>query len=230
MKIRPISFNTSMVRAIREGRKTATRRLLPADKVQAILTSPSRLANPSVPDVNYVNILCDLWYEKGDVLWVRETWCDPTPDKSGWPILYKADMPMHWNADETEHGEAVTLWEEDYKWRPAIHMPKEAAREFLLVTDVWAERLHDMTDEDVLKEGIRLKERESECKCHWEEPHCREHPCRNRDAFHAGKYMNKFAALWDSTIRPCLLEEGGWAANPWVCAIEFERCEKPKEF
>ena len=72
----------------------------------------------------------------GDILYVRETWCDPTPDQSGYPILYKADMPMHWDAEDVEFGKEVTLKAEDYKWRPSIHMPKEYARIFLRVTDV----------------------------------------------------------------------------------------------
>lgn len=230
MKIRPILFNTPMVRAIREDQKSATRRLIPEEKIKEILTSPCRVKNPDIPDERFISLLCDLRYEKGDVLWVRETWCDPTPDQSGWPILYKADMPMRWDADQTEHGEAVTLWAEDYRWRPSIHMPKEAAREFLLVTDVRAERLHSMTDADYIKEGIRLTARENECKCAWEAPGCREEPCLNRDAFEEGKYMWKFAELWDSTVRPEKMDVYGYAANPWVCTIEFERCEKPKEF
>ena len=222
MRIRPILFNTPMVRAIRENRKAATRRIIPEEKIREILTSPCRVTNPDIPDDRFISLLCDLRYEKGDVLWVRETWCQIPVSPGGHTRI---PGEYYYKADGEQRPEG---WRNP--WRPSIHMPKEAAREFLLVTDVRAERLHSMKDADYIKEGIRLTARENECKCAWEAPGCRKEPCLNRDAFNEGKYMWKFAALWDSTVRPEKMDVYGYAANPWVCTIEFERCETPKEF
>ena len=88
------------------------------------------------------------------------------------------------------------------KWHPSIHMPKEAARIFLRVTDVRVERLKDIGD--CTKEGIA-------------------------PGTHATAHMNDydercdFAALWNSTIPKKDLDKYGWEANPWVWVIEFER-------
>ena len=97
-------------------------------------------------------------------------------------------------------------------WLPSIHMPKEAARIWLKVTDVRVERLQDITAEQILKEGIGLTqdmiESVKEMKEHCDIP---------------------FAATWNHTLKKSDLDRYGWAANPWVWVIEFERCEKPKE-
>ena len=147
-------------------------------------------------------------YSPGDILWVRETWCDPTPDQSGWPYLYKADMPMHWEPEDTEHGEAVVLRAEDYTWRPSIHMPKEAAREFLRVTGVRAEPLQPITAAGIIAEGLDTKAAMSG------HPYARE----------------EFKELWNSTISKDKLSTYGWQGNPWVWVYQFERCKRPEGF
>ena len=86
-------------------------------------------------------------------------------------------------------------------WHPSIHMPKEAARIWLKVTDVRVERLQDMTDDDAEAEG-----------------------CFDYTSTALG-----FPDVWDSTIKKSNLDRYSWQANPWVWVIEFERCEKPKE-
>ena len=88
-------------------------------------------------------------------------------------------------------------------WKPSIHMPKEAARIWLKVTDVRVERLQEMDKTDALKEGI--------------DPRL----CLNLS--HA---LTKFKKIWDSTIKKSDLDIYGWDADPWVWVIEFERCEK----
>lgn len=72
--MKPILFNTEMVRAILDGRKGATRRIIPWDKVNAVLNSPARKSNPDVLDEVFVRNLCDCRYAVGDILYVRETW------------------------------------------------------------------------------------------------------------------------------------------------------------
>lgn len=203
MNCKPILFNTDMVRAILAGQKTQTRRLM---KPQ-----------PTKPRWNNIGWLG--WddghgrrmkspCEAGDVLWVRETWS--ITDKCGlypnWPsngihYMYKADDPDCSAAKEA-------------RWYPSIHMPKEAARIFLLVRCVWVECLREISVENCAAEGIW-----DDCKASSEKYH---------ENLKKAAYPKVFSELWDSTIKKDDLPEYGWNANPWVWAIEFERCEKPE--
>ena len=123
MKIRPILFNTEMVRAILAGRKTATRRLTKTQKPPATV---------------------------GDILYVRETWGDYQECQDGGCgyYLYRADYP---DTATTYQHDGMTC--DLPRWRPSIHMPKAAARIWLKVTDVRVERLQEITDEEAEKEG-----------------------------------------------------------------------------
>ena len=125
--MKPILFNTNMVRAILEGRKTVTRRVVkpqpvynPNDGFTWKGAAYGTDLPPTEKGATY-NFRCAAPCRPGDILYVRETWCDP--GGTGWPILYKADMPMHWNAEDTEYGIAVDLKAADYKWRPSIPCP-----------------------------------------------------------------------------------------------------------
>ena len=183
--MKPILFNTDMVLAILYGRKTVTRRVVKFKPGQ----------NPQwtgyIPDGQVLygsnNIPASKSpYQPGDILYVRETW---TRSMAG-TYLYKAtDTPIILD-----------------RWRPSIHMPKEAARLFLRVTDVRVERLQDISHEGIEKEGIVTKETIG-------------NPNRTNPFF-------KFRNLWDSTIKPADLPIYGWDANPWVWVIEFERVSK----
>lgn len=172
-RVLPILFNTDMVLAILDGRKTVTRRI----------AKPNKQKKAYAP------------YQQGDILYVRETWCEWTGG-----YLYKA-----WAEGLCQPGAGGL-----FKWRPSIHMPKQAARIWLKVTDVRVERLQDMTGHDILREGVN----------------CHVHPEAH---YFDGNQKMMFAELWDSTIKKTDLERYGWDANPWVWAIEFERCEKPEE-
>lgn len=213
--VRPILFNGEMVRAILEGRKTVTRRIIKQDKINAVINSPARKENPKIPDSNFVNCLVDAPYQRGDILYVRETWGIANldyDDKKAY-IVYKT-------GDEKINGNCVSLPNEKFEklyesmagnspdWRPSIHMPKEAARIWLKVTDVKAERLHNIDAEAAWKEGAR-------CTCMYPVPDC------------AGNKA-EFIRIWDSTISKKDMSRYGWKANPWVWVIEFERCEKPE--
>ena len=93
------------------------------------------------------------------------------------------------------------------KWKPSIHMPKEAARIWLKVTNVRVERLQDITADSIRNEGLSSL------------------------AVHCGDMeiaLKEWENLWNSTIKKSDLDRYGWDANPWVWVIEFERCEKPK--
>ena len=138
-KMKPILFNTDMVRAILKGRKTVTRRVVKYDP--KILESPFHKANPEVPDIQIIRKLCMPPYEINDVLYVRETWSEWTGG-----YIYKAWVPPF-----PQPGASTIT-----KWHPSIHMPKEAARIFLKVKDVRVERLQDMLTIDFCNEGIEL--------------------------------------------------------------------------
>ena len=100
------------------------------------------------------------------------------------------------------------------KWHPSIHMPKEAARIFLKVTDVRVERLQDMSEVDTAKEGIRTD--------------IQTHRLDDPGFIENVGGVELFKQLWDSTIKKEDIDLYGWDANPYVWVIEFERCEKPK--
>ena len=200
MAIKPILFNTAMVRAIREDEKTQTRRVIPPEEVTAVLTSPCRLGNPDIPDSRFVQFLCSTKYEKGDVLWVRENWAVAAdlPGVSEAGFVYMADYSTF---------ETVELKRKHFRWRPSIHMPKEVAREFLLVTDVWAEQLQCIDAAGIRAEGIRGG-------CFENDPEGR----------------GTFRRLWNSTCSKDKLSTCGWEADPWVSVIAFQRCSRPEGF
>ena len=170
MAIKPILFNMKMVRAILEGRKSCTRRII---KPQ--------------PTVHYGAQCIKAPYQPGDILYVRETFIQAAAHI----FWYKADDK---------------LWmSKDLLWKPSIHMPKEAARIWLKVTDVRVERLQEMWASDVPKEGIYFNKPTT-----------------------ADEMLMAFAKLWNSTIKKTDIDRYGWNANPYVWVIEFERCEKPE--
>lgn len=211
MNIKPILFNTDMVRAILANEKTQTRRIVKPNYKDdeyflRVVTNQhtgekyfEKLDEDEDPFPNPRFVFSP--YEIGDILWVRETWS--TTDKCGiypnWPIdgihyMYKSDDPDCSAAKES-------------RWYPSIHMPKQAARIFLRVKEVRVERLQSITSYDCVKEGI------------------------SKDILYALKErMTKgiFAILWESTIKKADLPKYGWDANPLVWVIEFERCEKPE--
>lgn len=199
MSTKPILFNTEMVRAILGGRKTCTRRLI-KHNVDAMLNSPYHKEHPEVEDKQIISKLCLPPYQPGDVLYVRETWSEWTGG-----YVYKA-----WSSPFPQAG--AYLGE---KWHPSIHMPKDAARIWLKVTEVRVERLQDITEDGAILEGA----------------------IDNRGFIHApdDEYNHihsakeHFMNIWNSTIKKSDLDRYGWDANPWVWVIAFEPCEKPKD-
>ena len=219
MAIKPILFNTEMVRAILDGRKTCTRRLVkPQPKSKLCYTFagsdsdtwgyPNRTAHEiwgeefKLPNDITEEELSKRWnppYHTDDILYVRETWCGLPVNEAGHMrghtiYYYKADgelRPKGWRGT----------------WHPSIHMPKEAARIWLKVTDVRVERLQEITLEQICREGVEV-----------EYPH----------VLNGEEKRYAFSRLWDSTIKKSDLDRYGWNASPWVWVIEFERCEKPE--
>nr|WP_288666680.1 hypothetical protein [uncultured Anaerotignum sp.] len=222
MAIKPILFNTEMVRAILDGKKTCTRRIvkgaIPDDAMwgYTMFTPKGYISCRGTFPVGYGEKFFKLPYQKGDILYVRETWQflyeldgNEQPVEETGKYYYAATDITLFNTYVDENGA-----KHDYvPWRPSIHMPKEAARIWLKVTDVRAERLKELTEDGAKAEGANQKNGKN---VGWEEK-------MRRTA------IERFAEIWNSTIKKSDLDRYGWDANPWVWVIEFERCEKPKE-
>lgn len=205
----PILFNTEMVRAILAGRKTVTRRatkgIVPFDndgKYWNIL----RKGEWTGPVIKEVMIRQKAPYQPGDILYVRETWGDYRECQDGGCgyYMYRADYP---DTETTYQYNGITC--DLPRWHPSIHMPKEAARIWLKVTDVRVERLQNITDEGAMREGA--------------EP-------LNPFDYGVDQWPNKenFIKIWNSTVKKSDIDLYGWDANPWVWVIEFEQCGKPE--
>lgn len=201
---KPVLFNTEMVKAILEGRKTVTRRVINRDTSNQFDCeadgTPIAYIDQATGDSYKPWEVCR--FKKGDYLYVRETWCkgaiDCGEESDGRDVLYVSQCEGEDDYILKAHALHENIGIEDVVWRPSIHMPKEAARIFLKVTDVRVERLKTMTIEDCEKEGV----------------YCG----HNGDIF-------AFMDLWNSTIKKSDLDKYGWEANPWVWVIEFERVE-----
>jgi len=234
MSEKPIPFSTEMVQAILEGRKTQTRRTRGLNYFNADPDFWSRDGNPKKE-------ICRLWNESveenpnplqvlfgfrepfedllefvkcpygkvGDLLWVRETWCltQPTHPES-YHFGYRAGGVMPYS--DWEASEKYDYATPD-QWKPSIHMPKDAARIWLRITDVRVERLHKITEGDAVKEGIQKAYPDTIdgdlAKMYW-------------SYTEKGRLLSairSFQSLWQS-----INGEDSWSANPWVWVVEFE--------
>lgn len=221
MPIKPILFNTEMVRAILDVQKSCTRRIvkgfIPNKAVwgYTAFTPKGRISCRGTFADGYGEKFFKPPYQPGDILYIRETWerfecwncdgdergnCPKEPKKS---VLDKTCGCYMYRATDEISGDA--------KWHPSIHMPKEAARIWLEVTDVRVERLQDITGLSVQKEGIGVEPNEYASKFDF-----------------ISELFLLFQRLWDSTIKKSDIDRYGWDANPWVWVIEFERCDKPE--
>lgn len=233
MAIKPILFNTEMVRAILEGRKGATRRIvkgfIPDDAVwgYTAFTPKGYISCRGTFADGYGEKFFKLPCEPGDILYVRETWTEECGK-----YYYRADYESDYlDPCETLSGgypascrnhpgcDGCMATSTRIHWHPSIHMPKEAARIWLKVTDVRVERLQKITNDEAVKEGIYV----SNCKDCNAPFGCDACPDEGYDE------IDEFAELWDSTIKKSDIDRYCWDANPWVWVIEFERCEKPEE-
>lgn len=211
---RPILFNTDMVKAILDGKKTETRRAVKLrykdneygfevitnrgtgeswmEKIdeEEMTFDPPRYINPP--------------YQPEDILYVRETW--------GWDPCWDCGLDTEKNGCPYEHERIYNQKNREYgcycykasmddgdtpsvgTWHPSIHMPKEAARIFLKVTDIRPERLQDIDDNGVVAEGLQIGD--------------------------------PFDDIWNSTIKKADRDRYGWDANPWVWVIKFKRLER----
>lgn len=253
-RILPILFNTDMVRAIQDGRKTVTRRLI------------KNPPHPDMPDnhnycrmkffhkdylrtLHYMDVIEQspfkqiryfesfASFDKGDILYVRETW--------SWEPCWDCGMDTeeHNCCDESAHkiynhgkGEyGCYVYKASFEdnvypsvdvWHPSIHMPKDAARIWLKVTDVRVERLQDITEEQAYCEGV--------IRAHNTFFHCDYWYYKKGQDYLKGNVWRESArqcflwGIWNGTLKKADYEKYCHSANPWVWVIEFERCEKPE--
>ena len=204
MSEKPILFNTEMVMAILEGRKTVTRRIVKGYILNdarwgyTTFTPKGHISCRGNNGEEFYKLPYEKFYklpcEKDDILYVRENWAKipGASSKGGYAYKYKAST-------EGEYWEKTAGW----KWKPSIHMPKEAARIWLKVTDVRVERLNDITKEQAGREGVT-----------WETDNS------------GLMRISQFIKLWNSTLKKSDYDKYCWNANPWVWVIEFERYEK----
>lgn len=223
MKEKPILFNTKMVRAILDGRKTCTRRICKdaneytvpdmdfynADKrTYAVHNFADKEQMEQLSTAERTCPICT-----GDILYVRETvW-----QKTGYYLDVDGETKPSWynefryaaSDEKPEIG-----WNYSWAKRPSIHMPKEAARIWLKVTNVRVERLQEITEDGAKKEGAI----DNRGLIH--------SPGNEYDSIHTAR--EHFISIWDSTVKKSDLNRYGWDANPWVWVIEFERCGEPE--
>lgn len=196
--MKSILFNTDMVCAILDGKKSVIR----------VPVKPQPNGAHMVLDCNeeehtyefmcgsYKNGIFRDWsemvkapYWPGDTLWVRETWAK---DSFGSGYIYPTEI----------HGAGQ-------KWNPSSFMPREAARIFLKVISVYPERLTSMILDDVEKEGLEpLDSNILNLSCMYDE------------------MWNRWIHTWNSSIKPIDLPTFGWDADPWVWVVRFERISK----
>lgn len=199
-KERPILFSGPMVRAILEGRKTQTRRIVKSKGTWDVLHNPdSDRVWPGAEDE------CGDWQDfecpygnVGDVLWIREAWAHIVVGNQI-DYLYRAD-----------HHKGLEKRDGDQKWKPSIHMPRVACRLMLEITGVRVERLNEISEHDAKSEGI------DQVRNIWKLYGERQ----PGTASETGQPIKSFASLWESINGP-----ESWSANPWVWVVEFKRIE-----
>jgi len=216
--MKPIQFSTEMVKAILDGRKTQTRRVIkpqpdgdveipddvvfnhqdPKDGTVYGGKEVMDFYHYGVPDIEWVNFPVVPKYKVGDILYVKEAFFP----------YYPYDYKTHQCIDVKYDFKADYLPEyRNYKWKSPRYMPKKAARIFLEVTDVRVEKLQEIEVCDIIREGSLFFK--------WENKP--ENTC---------KALTEFANIWDTLNN----KKGyGWDTNPFVAVITFKRTEKPKE-
>lgn len=153
MTERGMIFNGEMVRAILDGRKTQTRRIMapqPADDIErGIFPNPEAIGWKSSLRHKHGSTTAHFcpYGKPGDRIWVRETWARYNIDQNSHDIAYRATTPED--------------WPEDGRWRPSIHMPRWASRILLEITNVRVERLKSISDSDAIREGCSTADMKS---------------------------------------------------------------------
>lgn len=193
MKEHGLIFSTELIPPLLDGRKTMTRRIIKPQPVvcfgcQTCEFKKDHFLKP-IP----------IKYQKGDLIWVKETWCYGEYFKEEGEIWYKA------NGDDFKCFEEKNIYGKEIKWESPRFMFKKYARIWLeIIEDERIERLQDISIDDIIKEGLRPRP-------------------DKKYKLTSDLLLWKFEELWDSLNK----KRGyGWDTNLWVRAIEFKRIER----
>lgn len=222
MKERPILFNTQMILAILDGRKTQTRRIAKVTSHRCkdgFITPLSGFVPRSIKDhISY----CP-YGKPGDKLWVRETWQGP---------LFYDEIPENWNSDKYKtpeycyykaSGDSCDFTDADdnfvERWRPSIHMPRWASRILLGITDVRLELLNDISNADAISEGLKAITKDARTI---------KHGIPDRDGYPGNDNNGWEWCDWDASpvlaykkLWESIEGAGSWDLNPFVWVLEF---------
>ena len=223
IKTKPILFSTEMVQAILEGRKTQTRRevkhglgkFMDNEDIKVSITDDGEMVHFKSKGIGTSFMGLKSPYGKiGDILWVRETVFDYKNFKQ---------VPLFSNIKENYIYKADGNFIGCHKWKPSIHMPKDAARIFLRVTNIRVERLFEISEKDAIAEGV-------ECKIVENIKEYRAYLVKESEhVFGKNSYPDtpecSFLELWEK-----INGNESVNSNPWVWVIEFEKVEKPENF
>ncbi|MGH8790622.1 MAG: hypothetical protein ACREYA_36915 [Cupriavidus necator] len=218
-KERPILFSGAMVRAILDGRKTQTRRIIKLPPAPETLGTwePTTIGGgtSTFADGTPGPEMAAIWHTRtgatlacrhghaGDRLWVRETWAQPAALDPG-PTVYRSDYPacVPRGFENIPPAEAIT-------WKPSIHMPRALCRLVLEITVVRVELLQDCSEADAIAEGI---ERRHSADGEW---------AHYADTGLSTDARGSYRSLWEQINGPA-----SWDANPWVWVVEFRRVQR----
>lgn len=223
MTERGMIFNAEMVRAILDGRKTQTRRLLkqatgPSLSVEEESLGVAELSwlygdGPGYEVHEHVKLVHFPYGKPGDRIWVRETFRVHSRATDLATLVYKASEQQSWT--QQTHRVPIEQCNKPAvveRWTPSIHMPRWASRILLEITDVRVERLNSITEKDAEAEGIDMETLADSQDCY----DCiADHNMTGRPTV-----TGAFKYLWES-----IYGEESWQANPWVWVIEFKRIE-----
>ena len=205
MTDRPIIFSAPMVRALLDGRKTQTRRIIKkAAAIDALAVfGPQFLMLPGNNDL--------VGFAPGDRLWVREAWSAIMT--GGWTI---ADARRRMFSEKIVYRADGHGHEDGDGWWPSIHMPREFSRLTLIVTDVRVQRLQDISEADAVAEGVK------QVSCTFPPMQGCTRALRQRQIYEwpggwSVDAVPAYRALWNSIHGP-----DAWGENPWVCAVTFK--------
>lgn len=220
MADRPILFSGPMVRALLEGRKTQTRRVLKPQPTETagLMANLVHVEGEPVPRLAFGRVLTTqrMPVAVGDHLWVKETHAVVGTVDPGW-VLYRASG---YEAECARHGFDNYPSEDRVTWRPSIFMPRRLSRLTLEVTTVRVQRVREITAEDAVAEGIDAVPEafHDDGPCPVSDPDCLGGEGECHDACRPVDVRTAFSRLWDG-----LNAKRGfsWAVNPWVVAVGF---------
>lgn len=222
MRERPILLNAEMVRAVLDGRKAQTRRMLTPRQLKMIDAAasigecyPLESGQQHENSQSYYREWCPFG-AVGDRLWVRETFRVHSRATDVATLVYKASEQQSWT--QQTHRVPIAMCNKPAvvdKWTPSIHMPRWASRITLEITGVRVERLNNISEQDAASEGVG--------SAVWFAakgvPEEQWTSLGEHGAYRAS-HINSFASLWES-----IYGEESWQANPWVWVIEFKRLD-----